>query len=51
VQVLLLGEVSVGRCGNKWNGMKGMVGNVFVVMLEVSGNVVGVRGVCFMEEL
>jgi hypothetical protein len=29
--------------------MKGMVGNVFVVMLEVSGDVVGVRGVCFTE--
>jgi hypothetical protein len=28
--------VSVGRCGNKWDGLKGMVGNVFVVMLEVS---------------
>jgi hypothetical protein len=30
--------------------MKGMVGNVFV-MLEVSGDVVGVRGVCYTEEL
>jgi hypothetical protein len=33
---LLLRVVSVRRCGNKWNRMKGMVGNVFVVMLEVS---------------
>ena len=31
--------------------MKGMVGNVFVVMLEVSGDVVGVCRVCFMGEL
>jgi hypothetical protein len=37
VRVLLLRVVSVRRCGNKWNGMKGMVGNVFLVMLEVSG--------------
>jgi hypothetical protein len=29
--------------------MKGMVGNIFVVMLEVSRDVVGVRGVCFTE--
>jgi hypothetical protein len=29
--------------------MKGMVGNVFVVMLEVSRDVVGVHGVCFTE--
>jgi hypothetical protein len=50
VRVLLLRVVNVGRCGNKWNGMKGMVGNVFV-MLEVSGDVVGVRGVCYTEEL
>jgi hypothetical protein len=45
----LLRVVNVRRCGNKWNGMKGMVGNVFVVMLEVSRDVVGVRGVCFTE--
>jgi hypothetical protein len=51
VWVLLLRVVSVGRCGNKWNGMKGMVGNVFVVMLEVSGDVVRVRRVCFTKEL
>jgi hypothetical protein len=31
--------------------MKGMVGNVFVVMLEVSRDVVRVHGVCFTEEL
>jgi threonine dehydrogenase-like Zn-dependent dehydrogenase len=43
--VLLLRVVSVGICGNKWNGMKGMMGNVFVVMLEVSGDVVRVRRV------
>jgi hypothetical protein len=34
----------------KWNGMKGMVGNV-LVMLEVSGDVVGVHRFCFTEEL
>jgi hypothetical protein len=31
--------------------MKGMVGNVFVVMLGVSGDVVRVCEVCFMGEL
>jgi hypothetical protein len=31
--------------------MKGMVDNVFVVMLEVNRDVVGVCGVCFVEEL
>jgi hypothetical protein len=30
--------------------MKGM-GVMFLVMLEVSGDVVGVRGVCYIEEL
>jgi hypothetical protein len=30
--------------------MKGM-GVMFLVMLEVSGDVVGVRGVCYTEEL
>jgi hypothetical protein len=46
-QFLLL---SVERCGNEWNGMKGM-GVMFLVMLKVSGDVVGVRGVCYIEEL
>jgi hypothetical protein len=31
--------------------MKGMVGNVFVVMLEVSRDIVRVCRVCFMKEL
>jgi hypothetical protein len=30
--------------------MKGM-GVMFLVMLKVSGDVVGVRGVCYIEEL
>jgi hypothetical protein len=37
---LLLRVVSVRRCGNKWNGMKGMVGNVF-------GDVGSERGCCW----